>query len=55
MKHKTKDGTLIELSQLGDYHLMNIIGIHKRKAIEGLVSRRGGGSCPDDFWYEEIT
>jgi hypothetical protein len=55
MKHTTKKGEKIELEDLEDSHLNNIINWIERKAKEGFVIRMGGGSCSDDFWYEEKT
>ena len=52
-KHITRDGEEIPLNQLETSHLENIIALQKRLAVEGVLYRDGGGTCPDDFWYEE--
>lgn len=45
----------MSLPEMDDRHLMNTIALIERKAKEGFVIQRGGGSSPDDFWYEEYT
>ena len=51
--HTTKDGAKIKLCDMTDSHLAATIRLMERKAEEGIVVRHGGGSCPDDFWYDE--
>lgn len=41
------------LSDMTDSHLRNTIAFLKRRATEGVWMRQGGGSDPEDFWYEE--
>jgi hypothetical protein len=53
--HQTKDGKRIKLSDLELNHLKNIIKRIERKAEEGVKVQIGGGSSPDDFWYDEET
>lgn len=53
MKHTTKDGRVLKLSEMGNQHLINTINLIKRKAAKGFTVRYGGGSVPDDFWYDE--
>lgn len=36
-----------------DSHLANTIRMLERKASEGITVCEVGGSCPDEFWYEE--
>ena len=51
--HKTRDGRKIPLREMGDIHLLNTLSLISSKAKVGVTVRRGGGSSPDDFWYEE--
>ena len=53
--HTTKDGTKIKLCDMTDSHLAATIRLPERKASEGITVRMGGGSCPDEFWYDEYT
>ena len=52
---KTKESGKIAYNKLENSHLMNILDWIKRKAKNGLLIGRGGGNCPDDFWYDEET
>lgn len=36
-------------------HLENILRMIERMSINGYTVRSGGGSCADDFWYDEVT
>ena len=51
--HTTNDGAKIKLCDMTDSHLAATIRLMERKAREGIVVRDGGGSGPDDFWYDE--
>ena len=51
--HTTKDGTKIKLCDMTDSHLAATIQLMERKASEGITVSMGGGSCPDEFWYDE--
>ena len=51
--HTTKDGTKIKLRDMTDSHLDATIRLMERKASEGITVCMGGGSCPDEFWYDE--
>lgn len=51
--HITKNGDRILIKDLETQHLENIIKLIERKAEEGLVIRRGGGTTPEDIWYDE--
>lgn len=51
--HITKDGKKIKLCDMTDSHLTATIRMMERKASEGVPVRMGGGSCPDEFWYDE--
>lgn len=51
--HTTKDGKKIPLDKIEDGHLANIISLLQRKAKEGIKVRYGGGTSPDDMWYDE--
>lgn len=53
MKHIDKNGKKWELNEIGDDHLENIINLIKRKCVEGVTLRSGGGSSPEDYWYDE--
>lgn len=55
MKHKTKDGKLIDLKDLELDHLNNIINWIERKAKEGLFIKEGGGHDAEEMWYDEYT
>ena len=51
--HVTKDGDKIKLKDLGDGHLGHILRLIKKRAQEGVKVRYGGGTSPDDMWYDE--
>jgi len=51
--HITKKGNKIPISKMDDLHLINTIKYLKKLAEKGIVIRSGGGSTPEDFWYEE--
>ena len=51
--HTTSDGTKIKLCDMTNSHLAATIRMIERKASEGITVRMGGGSCPDDFCYDE--
>ena len=54
MKHKTKEGVLIDLKDLETDHLKNIISIIERKAKAGIVVMfYGGPGDIEDFWCDE--
>lgn len=53
--HITKDGRKIKLSDLEHDHLKNIIRWIERTADRGLTIEMGGGSDPEDMWYDEYT
>jgi len=53
--HVTKDGRKIKLEDLELSHLKNIIKFIERKAKDGMVISRGGGSTAEDMWYDEET
>lgn len=53
--HTTKDGKEIPLSAMESSHIQNTIRIIERKAEEGITIEQGGGSGPDDFWYDKET
>lgn len=51
--HTTKNGEVLALHEIDDTHLQNIIENIERKAKKGVIIMRGGGSSPDDIWYDE--
>lgn len=51
--HTTRAGTKIKLRDMTNSHLEATIRLLERKAAEGITVCSGGGSCPDEFWYEE--
>ena len=49
-----KDGTAIDLKDMSYTHLVNTINMMERKAFgDGVLVRVGGGSLPEDVYYEE--
>lgn len=55
MYHKTKDGRKIKLSDMSIDHLKNVIKMLENIAKNGLTIRDGGGSCSEEYWFEEYT
>ena len=53
MYHTTRDGKKIPLNELKTDHLKNIIALQERLSVKGVLYRTGGGTCPDDYWYDE--
>lgn len=53
--HTTKNGRQIKLCDMSDSHLAATIRLMEHKAADGITVRMGGGSCPDDYWYDEDT
>jgi hypothetical protein len=51
--HITKNGKKIKLSDLELDHLKNIIRWIENKSIKGMLVKYGGGSCAEDFYYDE--
>jgi len=52
MIHICSDGSKIKLSSMSYMHLINTIGLLGRKAEAGFIIEEGGGTCPDDYWYD---
>lgn len=50
---ETKEGIEIPYKQLGDSHLLNILKWIEKRADNGVLVVMGGGSSPEDYWYEE--
>jgi hypothetical protein len=55
MKHKTKEGALIDLKDLEIGHLKNIIALIEKKAKAGITVMFYGGAIGDieDSWSDE--
>ena len=55
MKHKTRLGTVIEISKMSDTHLINTIKMIQRKANDGILIRHGSGDAMTghDMYYDE--
>lgn len=53
VKHITADRVEMEISDMGDAHLVNTCRLIKMKAKSGHVVRYGGGTCAEDMWYDE--
>jgi len=52
-KHKTKDGTVIPISEMTDSHLENTIRFIERRAREGILVEYGGLDGGDGQpWYD---
>lgn len=51
---KTQDGENIPYGEIEDSHLLNILKWIEKGADNGIMCIRGGGSQPEDIWYEEI-
>lgn len=51
--HEDKHGNRTLIKDLKTDHLRNIVRFNERMSREGITVREGGGSCPDDYWYEE--
>jgi hypothetical protein len=51
--HTTKGGRTILIKDMTDPHLLNTIAFIKRRAKEGVLIRRGGGTTAEDIWYDE--
>lgn len=49
----TKEGIEIPYKELGDNHLLNILKWIELRADNGILCVQGGGSSPEDFWYDE--
>lgn len=47
----TKEGRKMYLEEMGHSHLVNCKNVLERTGRD--VIRSGGGSCPEDFWYDE--
>lgn len=53
MKHRTADGTVMDIADMSNSHLLNTIKMLERRAKEGHVVRYGGGTTAEDIWYDE--
>jgi len=53
MKHETKDGSLIDIKDMTDKHLINTIQWMNRKANEEGLTIRSGSINADGFYYDE--
>ena len=50
---ETKEGQEIPYKKLADQHLYFILKWVERTAKKGMLIKEGGGSYPEDFWYDE--
>lgn len=55
MKHRTRNGEIIDFKDIETDHLANIVRMIERKSREGLVVIEGGGYDAESFWAEECT
>jgi len=51
--HIDKNGKKTLVSKLETGHLKNIIRYIERRASFGVTIQDGGGTCYEDFWYDE--
>jgi len=51
--HIDKNGKETKVSELETEYLKNIIRYIERRASLGVAVQDGGGTCHEDFWYDE--